>query len=440
MGVITVLQKLTLTELEMIRTSVELHRGSGRLVRIWLEPLTGVTEFEVYRRDESQKAQDLSSYDQQNLCDIRQKVLQVNLTRTFVKPDRGSELFNPCEDQLLQKRIFSPCVYHVITSSRPSFDVQDWTTCQYLRGLESIPESLNSFTIIHIFLLRVPATATTTELKNQTNWDDQDKKLVSLAPKCKRLLIMALPNDIFIELLRQLEGGITTLKNNQSMCINEYHEFKAKEGESLKDTYSRLNILISQCKRSGVIRTNEENNMLFLKSLGTEWLHLTMSMRTNLDLEIMSLADFYGSLASLEPQALQLKCSIGGPLALMAEGGKGKGEKKVIEAKKKKKKKKKKALVIEKSVEDEISSEEEMSMKDRMRTQVSFTKDYRRGSATRGRAREYERREDSYRRESSRGFESERMRDYDRGGYERKDYERKYWSEKEKGKEESRGE
>ncbi|KAJ9538240.1 hypothetical protein OSB04_030973 [Centaurea solstitialis] len=131
---------------------------------------------------------------------------------------------------------------------------------------------------------------------------------------------------------------VTTLKNNRTMCISEYHEFKAKEGESLKDTYSRFNILINKCKRSGVIRTNEDNNMLFLKSLGTEWLHLTMSMRTNLDLEIMSLADLYGSLASLEPQVLQLKSSIGGPLALMAESGKGKGEKRVTEEKKKKKK------------------------------------------------------------------------------------------------------
>ncbi|KAJ9547500.1 hypothetical protein OSB04_020043 [Centaurea solstitialis] len=77
------------------------------------------------------------------------------------------------------------------------------------------------------------------------------------------------------------------------MCINEYHEFKAKEGETLKDTYSRFNILISKCKRSGVIRSNEDNNMLFLKSLGAEWMHLTMSMRATLDLESLSLADMH---------------------------------------------------------------------------------------------------------------------------------------------------
>ncbi|KAJ9541899.1 hypothetical protein OSB04_028405 [Centaurea solstitialis] len=279
---------------------------------------------------------------------------------------------------------------------------------------------------------RVPATATTAEVpehyqpKNPTDWDDEDKEMVSLASKCKRLLIMALPNDIFMsldhcvtskelwgELLMQLEGGVASLRNNITMCIIEYHEFKANEGKSLKDTYSRFNILINKCKRSGVIRTNEDNNMLFLKSLGTEWLHLTMSMRTNLDLEIMSLADLYGSLASLEPQVLQLKSSIGGPLAFVAEGTKGKGEKKLT----KERKKKKKALVTESEDEEDMSLEEEMSMTDIMKTLVSFTRDYRRGSAGRGRAR-----------------------DYDRGSYERKDFERKDWGEKEKRTEELRGE
>ncbi|KAJ9544852.1 hypothetical protein OSB04_024559 [Centaurea solstitialis] len=249
---------------------------------------------------------------------------------------------------------------------------------------------------------KVPATTTTAEVseyyqpKLQSDWHDQNKEMVSIASKSKRLLIMALPNDIFMcldhcvtskelwsELLRELEECVTSLKNNSTMCINEYHEFNAKEGESLKETSSRFNILI-------------------------KWLHLAMSIRTNLDLEIMCLADLYGSLASLEPQVRQLKCSIGGPLALVAKRAKGKGEKKTTEEKKKKMKK---ALVIENEDVEDMSSEEELSMRDMMKTLVSITRDYRRGSAGRGKSREYtDRRGDEERRR-----EVDRRRDFDRG-------------------------
>ncbi|KAJ9561365.1 hypothetical protein OSB04_006525 [Centaurea solstitialis] len=213
--------------------------------------------------------------------------------------------------------------------------------------------------------------------------------------------------ELWSELLRQLEGGVASLKNNRTMCINEYHEFKAKEGESLSDTYSRMNVLISKCKKSGVIRTIEDNNLLFLKGLGSEWLNVTMSMRPNLDLEFMSLAELFGTLASLEPQVLQLKSSIGGPLDLIAEDNKGKGDRRKIEEKKKKKK----ALLIEADDDEGSSSEEEMSMKEMMKTLDSFTRDVRRGAF--GGSKRYQRKRE------------DEKKGYDRGSFERRDFERK---------------
>ncbi|KAJ9546619.1 hypothetical protein OSB04_019162 [Centaurea solstitialis] len=218
-------------------------------------------------------------------------------------------------------------------------EFQQWKIrmVNFLEGIHPrITEYLHNPPYIPVKLIpRVPATATTAEVleycqsKRQIDWDDEDKEMARLAPKCKRLLIMALPNDIFMSL---------------DYCPTS------------KELWG----------------TNEDNNMLFLKNLGTEWLHLSMSMKTNLDLEIMSLADLYGSLASLEPQVLQLKSSIGGPLALVAEGAKGKGEKKPTEERKKKKK----ALVTESEDAEDMSSEEEMSTRDMMKTLVSFTRDY----------------------------------------------------------------
>ena len=108
----------------------------------------------------------------------------------------------------------------------------------FLEGIHPrITEFLHNPPFIPATLIpRVPATANTPEVpeyyqpKLQKDWDEEEKELASLAPKCKRLLIMALPNDIFTsldhcstskelwsELLKQLEGGVTTLKNNRTL-------------------------------------------------------------------------------------------------------------------------------------------------------------------------------------------------------------------------------
>src|SRR5581483_3799340 len=319
-------------------------------------------------------------------------------------------------------------------------EFQQWKIrmINFLEGIHPrITEFLHNPPFVPVTLIpRVPATATTPEVpefyqpKLLANWDDEEKELASLAPKCKRLLIMALPNDIFMsldhcetskdlwsELVKQLEGGVASLKNNRILCINEYHEFKAKDGECLQDTYSRLNVLISKCKKSGVIRTNEDNNLLFLKGLGAEWLNVTMSMRTSMDLEYLSLAELFGTLASLEPQVLQFKNCIGGPLALVAEEGKGRNDKKRTEEKKKKKK----VLISEVDTDEESSSDEEISMKEMMKTLVSFTKDFRRG-----------------RYNSSKGYER-RQEDDRKGSFGKRDGEQKIVEEKEESQKSTEG-
>jgi hypothetical protein len=283
----------------------------------------------------------------------------------------------------------------------------------FLEGIHPrITEFLHNPPFLPLKLIpRVPATATTAEVpeyfapKSEGEWSDEEKEIAGLASKCKRLLIMALPNEIFesldhcetsvelwAELQRQIEGGLKTLKNNRAICINEYHDFKAKEGESLKDTYSRFNTLISKCKRFGVARSSEDNNVLFLKSLGDEWMNLTMSMRATLDLEVWSLSDLFGSLASQESQVLQMRKNIGGPLALVAEGSNGSVKGK--EVKKEEKKNKKKALLVN---SDESSDEDEVSMKEMMKTLALITREYRRGYGDRGRRESSVRRNDSER-------------------------------------------
>ncbi|KAJ9545627.1 LOW QUALITY PROTEIN: hypothetical protein OSB04_025334 [Centaurea solstitialis] len=113
-------------------------------------------------------------------------------------------------------------------------------------------------------------------------------------------------------------GGVKAMKNNCTMYINLYHEFKTKEGESLKDTYARFNTLIRKCKCSSVGRSNKDNKTMFLKSLGMVTSN-HVYMRSTQDLEACLISDLYGSLASQESQVQQVKRSIGGTLALVAE-------------------------------------------------------------------------------------------------------------------------
>ncbi|KAI3715138.1 hypothetical protein L6452_22108 [Arctium lappa] len=190
-----------------------------------------------------------------------------------------------------------------------------------------------------VLVPRVPATADTAEIpayyeKKTTNFTDEENNMMDNDSKAVRLLIMAIPNDIFQELdscktakeiwdqlLNQLEGGLQTQKNRRNLCINEYNDFHALPEEKLHQTYSRFNILINKCRKFGVIRTKEENNVLFLKSLNEEWSQLSMSIQANQDLESWTLTDIYGTLVAHEKEVMKQKSktSLGGPLALVSK-------------------------------------------------------------------------------------------------------------------------
>ncbi|KAI3729600.1 hypothetical protein L6452_18261 [Arctium lappa] len=104
-----------------------------------------------------------------------------------------------------------------------------------------------------VLVPRVLATADTSEIlayyeKKTTNFTDEETNMMDYDSKAVRLLIMAIPNDIFQEL---------------DSC---------KTAKKIWD------------QKLGVIRTKEENNVLFLKSLNEEWSQLSMSIQANQDL------------------------------------------------------------------------------------------------------------------------------------------------------------
>ncbi|KAI3665056.1 hypothetical protein L6452_43673 [Arctium lappa] len=244
---------------------------------------------------------------------------------------------------------------------------------------------------------RVPATSNTPEVPEYQHpqpifeWTEEEKALHELAKKAKRLIIMAIPNDIFqsldscetskdlwLELEKHLEGGAKTFKNNKALCINEYFAFKALPSESIQSTYNRYNSLLNKCKRYGIHRTSEENNVRFLQSLNDECLHITMSMQATLDLDVWSISDLFRTLISQENRISKLMTPVGGPLALVGSTpeSQDRGKEKATEDAQRKKKKKK-VLVAES--ESEEGSEEEIDMDALAKTLALMTRQFNRG-------------------------------------------------------------
>ncbi|XP_024974776.1 uncharacterized protein LOC112512877 [Cynara cardunculus var. scolymus] len=170
--------------------------------------------------------------------------------------------------------------------------------------LECYESILNGPYVPITLIPRNPAAGDTVEVparhvpKLRIDWDDEDRRLVEVDQKAKRLLIMALPNEIFQsldacefakdlwdQLANHLEGGIKMKKNRRAQCLNEYNRFQALPDESLEQTYHRFNTLINKCRKCNVTRTQEENNMLFLKRLHGELENLSISFQENQDLE-----------------------------------------------------------------------------------------------------------------------------------------------------------
>ena len=108
----------------------------------------------------------------------------------------------------------------------------------FLEGVQNdLPQYLHNPPFVPTVVVpRVPATATTEEVpeqikpKKKEELSPEDWEKHELAAKCKRLLIMAIPNDIFelldacetskdlwAELQRQLEGGAKQLRNNRRL-------------------------------------------------------------------------------------------------------------------------------------------------------------------------------------------------------------------------------
>ncbi|KAJ9535248.1 hypothetical protein OSB04_un001660 [Centaurea solstitialis] len=113
------------------------------------------------------------------------------------------------------------------------------------------------------------------------------------------LLIMALPNDMYarvdsltnardvwLEIEQQMQGGDSAVESQKESALNAYEGFKARENESLIESYQRLNAFVNDLRQLGVEKSKYEVNVKFLKNLNQEWQNMAINIQLSRNLEL----------------------------------------------------------------------------------------------------------------------------------------------------------
>ncbi|GJR95451.1 hypothetical protein Tco_0267625 [Tanacetum coccineum] len=95
------------------------------------------------------------------------------------------------------------------------------------------------------------------------------------------------------EAIRTRFGGNANSKKMQKAVFKQQFEaFKISNSEGLEKGYDRFQQLLSQLEAHGAEVSTEDANHKFLRSLPPAWSNLAMTMRTNPEIDTLSIDDF----------------------------------------------------------------------------------------------------------------------------------------------------
>ncbi|KAI3672968.1 hypothetical protein L6452_39073 [Arctium lappa] len=83
----------------------------------------------------------------------------------------------------------------------------------------------------------------------------------------------------------------TQLRHTRGM--NNFEEFKVKDGESLKNVFDRLCVVISDLRKIKVEKNELETNLKFLNSLQSEWNKSCHRLRNDVRISTMQIQEMY---------------------------------------------------------------------------------------------------------------------------------------------------
>ncbi|KAJ9536691.1 hypothetical protein OSB04_un000164 [Centaurea solstitialis] len=206
------------------------------------------------------------------------------------------------------------------------------------------------------------------------HYNELEKIRAEIDDKALTFLTMAIPNDLFNrvdsrktakelwdELEKQFQGTERSIQAKLNQAIGAYEGFKALEGETLADSYSRFNIILNDLRRNGMNKSTSEINFKFLKNLNPEWDQYSVNLQMNKNLAEEDLHDLYSILSQHEVKVKDIvmkQKSISDSLALLTEKSKS------VLSSGSKKKSHSKALVTELSDSDSETVEDDSSESD----------------------------------------------------------------------------
>ncbi|KAI3758120.1 hypothetical protein L6452_05670 [Arctium lappa] len=208
-----------------------------------------------------------------------------------------------------------------------------------------------------------------------SQYSEEQKSRYKADKQARSLLLQSIPNEIYIkidsykanakkmwdQLQKMMMGSKIGNQMKVANCINSYEEFKAKENESLEDTYERFVLLLNELTKNKVKMKQLENNVKFLSILRPEWKKHTRRMKQMKDLNDISLHEVYETLRQNEKEVEEKRAEkkkaekVPDPIALVAR-----------EKKKEKKEKKKKKVLTSSESESEADGDDGESLKQAM--------------------------------------------------------------------------
>ena len=96
------------------------------------------------------------------------------------------------------------------------------------------------------------------------------------------------------DLVHSFEGPSDTKENRVMDLKLEYNTFRAKDSESLSETYTRYKTLLNELSNDGVVLSKHEINVGFVNSLPEKWLNFSQGLRNANHIQNLELPQIYG--------------------------------------------------------------------------------------------------------------------------------------------------